>query len=101
MNLKNNLPIWQLTVGEFIHLLKENGVGATVVTEKQPQQPNKSYVYGIGGLARLLNCSNVTAQKIKNSGKIDFCYSQAGRKLVFDTDLVLTTLKKGGDNYAK
>ena len=53
-------------------------------------------MYGISGLATLIGCSKVTAQKLKNSGKIDYCYSQAGIKLVFDSDLVLNTLKKGG-----
>lgn len=48
------------------------------------------YVYGIGGLASLLNCSNVTAQKLKNSGKIPF--TQSGRKIIFDREAVLSAL---------
>lgn len=50
------------------------------------------YVYGIGGLARLLNCSNPTAQRIKDSGKIPF--TQVGRKLIFDVNKVLTALNR-------
>ena len=45
------------------------------------------YVYGIEGLATLYGCSTVTAQKIKNSGRIP--YNQIGRKIIFDVDKVL------------
>jgi hypothetical protein len=88
---KENTPLWQLTVEEFITLLKENGVGMGTQTVIQPEQPTKNYVYGLNGLATLLDCSKVTAQKIKKSGQIDSCFSQIGRKLVFDADKVLLT----------
>lgn len=52
------------------------------------------HIYGISGLAHLLNCSKPTAQRIKDSGKIPF--TQAGRKIVFDEQAVLTALGKGG-----
>ena len=52
------------------------------------------HIYGISGLARLLNCSKPTAQRIKDSGKIPF--TQAGRKIVFDEKAVLSALEKGG-----
>lgn len=90
-NLKT--PIWQLSVEEFINLLNENSNG-TMVEEASVKLPEKRYVYGIDGLAKLLNCSNVTAQKIKNSGKLNTCYSQIGRKIVFDADKVLEILQK-------
>lgn len=57
-----------------------------------PKDTTKNYVYGISGLARLLNCSNPTAQRIKDSGKIP--YTQVGRKLVFDSDEVLKVLNR-------
>ncbi len=88
-------PLWQLTVEEFINLLHEHSVNyVELQPTKESQQVQRSYVYGISGLAQLINCSKVTAQKIKNSGQIDGCYSQAGRKLVFDADMVLNALKK-------
>ena len=49
--------------------------------------------YGLLGLERLLNCSHVTAQRIKNSGKLKGCFSQVGRKIIFDEVKVLTALK--------
>lgn len=59
---------------------------------KPTQHREARHVYGIHGLARLLHCSNPTAQKLKNSGRIP--YKQAGRKLVFDVDEVLKALEK-------
>jgi len=50
-------------------------------------------IYGLAGLRRLLNCSPVTAQRIKNSGKLKGCFYQSGRKIVFDEAKVLTALK--------
>jgi len=48
--------------------------------------------YGLNGLGQILNCSHVTAQRIKNSGKLAGCYSQIGRKIVFDEAKVLAAL---------
>jgi hypothetical protein len=42
-------------------------------------------------LAGLLGCSTVTAQTIKNSGKIP--YMQVGRKCIFDAEKVLVALE--------
>ena len=57
-------PIWQLTVGEFIELQKRNVIN---ISNVEPIGiPKRNLVYGISGLAKLLNCSNATAQKVKN-----------------------------------
>ncbi len=56
-----------------------------------PSSPVK-YLYSINALADFLNCSPVTAQKLKNSGKIRF--SQFGRKCVFKTDEILEDISK-------
>ena len=50
-------------------------------------------VYGIKGLAGLLNISIPKAQAIKNSGVLDVATYQIGRKLAFDAEKVLATLK--------
>jgi excisionase family DNA binding protein len=55
-------------------------------------QPSPQLIYGVDGLARLLNCSKPTAQRIKDSGKIPFM--QLGRKIVFDEQAVLQALNK-------
>lgn len=90
--MKNNeTPIWQLSVGEFLELLRPT---ETKQTESDTTQSEKRYVYGLAGLRQLVGCSHVTAQRIKDSGKIKGCYSQVGRKLIFDADAVLNVLKK-------
>lgn len=62
-------------------------------------------VYGIKGLAKLLNISIPKAQALKNSGTIDPALYQIGRKVAFDSDIVLQTLKvipdSGGDSLSK
>lgn len=52
--------------------------------------PDKKYIYSIKELAKLLNCSIVTAQKVKNSGRIPFM--QEGRTLIFECGEVLAAL---------
>jgi hypothetical protein len=60
--------------------------------EAKPQsQPEAKYIYSIKGLAAFLNCSQVTAQKLKNTGKIK--YRQIGRKVVFETSEVLRAME--------
>lgn len=54
---------------------------------------NPKIVYGIKGLAGLLNISIPKAQAIKNSGVLDSATYQIGRKLAFDSEKVLATLK--------
>ena len=55
-------------------------------------------LYSLRALAEFLQCSVVTAQKVKNSGAIP--YMQIGRKVIFDTEKVLAALEnkpgKGG-----
>jgi hypothetical protein len=49
-----------------------------------------THLYSIKSLATFLGCSVVTAQKLKNSGKIRF--KQYGRKCIFNTEQVLEDL---------
>lgn len=50
-------------------------------------------VFGIKGLAELLNISIPKAQNLKNSGILDEAMYQIGRKLAFDADKVLALQK--------
>lgn len=89
-----NKPLGALTVQELLDIL------APLISRQQPTQPvsseqtndNKRYVYGLAGLARLLNCSIVTANRIKKSGVINKAISQVGRKIIIDADLALELL---------
>ena len=80
--------IFELTVSEFIELLKQEQ--PVQVMPEQKTEPKM--LYSIKELAEFLQCSTVTAQKIKNSGRIP--YAQTGRKVVFDGNEVLTALSK-------
>ena len=49
----------------------------------------KRYVYGLAGIAHLFGCSLPTANRIKQSGKINRAITQIGRKIIVDADLAL------------
>lgn len=81
-------PVWQMT-GEELLFLQEHVVQKT---ESEPQptvEIPKKYVYGINGIAKLFGCSIPTANRIKQSGKIDKAITQVGRKIVVDAELAL------------
>jgi len=52
--------------------------------------PEKKYIYTMQGLADELHMSIVTAQKLKNSGRIP--YKQEGRKVIFELNEVLEAM---------
>lgn len=62
-------------------------------TAPRPPLNQKVYVYGIKGLAELFGVSIPTAQKIKNSGRIDAAITTVGKKLIIDRDLALELAK--------
>ena len=59
----------------------------SIADSNQPQ-----FLYSLQELATFLGCSIVTAQKLKNSGRIPF--KQFGRKLIFNSSDVLQALNK-------
>ncbi|MFZ4414926.1 MAG: helix-turn-helix domain-containing protein [Bacteroidales bacterium] len=75
--------IFELTVSEFMELLKQQTNVPTIVEQKAETK----MLYSIKELATFLQCSTVTAQKLKNSGRIPF--AQTGRKCVFNGDAVM------------
>ena len=82
-----NKPLWQMTGEEFLYLQQnseQKEVQTTVVNNA-----SKKHVYGIAGIARLFGCSMPTANRIKQSGKIDKAITQIGRKIIVDAELAL------------
>ncbi|MDR2130886.1 MAG: DUF3853 family protein [Odoribacteraceae bacterium] len=80
-------PLWQMTGEEFLYLQQnseQKEMQATVVNNT-----SKKHVYGIAGIARLFGCSIPTANRIKQSGKIDKAITQIGRKIIVDAELAL------------
>lgn len=78
-------PIAMLTVRQLLQLIDNK----KEPQESQKEDASKHYVYGLSGLAKLLNCSIVTAHKIKKIGKIDAAVKQIGRKIIVDADLAI------------
>lgn len=82
--------IIDLTIGELMEFL---GRETVVKTDCMPSRERR-LVYGIAGIAQLFNCSKATANRIKQSGKIDKAITQVGNKIVVDADMALELNKK-------
>lgn len=57
--------------------------------ENDYTKDNKRYVYGLGGIADLFRCSKTTANRIKQSGKIDGAITQVGNIIVVEAEKAL------------
>lgn len=85
-----------MTAGEFTEVIREAFAEARGKERVETSSPSsRRYVYGIAGIARLFNCSITTANRIKQSGKIDEAISQLGRIITVDAELALQLMKKG------
>lgn len=62
------------------------------------QPTDKKLVYGIRGIANLLDCSIATANRIKKSGVIDEAIYQHNRKIVVDSEKALHLFRTFGEN---
>ena len=96
MNLEElkSKPIVQLTCEEFLFVQENNR--PVEKSQKDPENKNtsKKYVYGIMGLAKLMDASRSKAQRTKNSGIINEAIIQNGRKIIIDSDKALKLLKE-------
>lgn len=90
-------PLFNLTVGQFFEILSENQMFNTKETESAPVKKERNFVYGIRGLANLLNCSISTANRIKKRGVIDDAIIQQGRTIMVDVDKALELLKEDSE----
>ena len=83
-------PVWQMT-GEELPFLAQHGNMSTSedTTKTFSSKEERRYVYGLAGIARLFGCSLPTANRIKQSGKINRAITQIGRKIIVDADLAL------------
>lgn len=91
-------PIWQLTGEEFIKLLNSTLEDKNAESKTTPKNPNlPKYVYGIRGIANLLDCSISTANRIKKKGTLDDAIIQQGRTIMVDVDKALELLKEDSD----
>lgn len=82
-----NYLLLKVSLEELTSIIRE--AVKEVVEVKNEPEPTQ-YFYSIKELASFLKCSTVTAQKLKNSGKIRF--KQFGRKCVFNSAEVIEDL---------
>ena len=77
--------------GEELLFLAQHGNISTSreLPKASSSKEEKRYVYGLAGIARLFGCSLPTANRIKQSGKINRAITQVGRKIIVDADLAL------------
>ena len=72
-------PVWQMTGEELLFLAQQGSTQREGDTQgKTPAKEERHFVYGLSGLARLFGCSLPTANRIKQSGKIDRAITQVG-----------------------
>ncbi len=93
MERDNNKPLWQLTVGELVEIVEET-INHKLKDRKKPVSTTPEYVYGINGLAEILNCSKTHAQALKSKGVFDKAIIQNGRKIIIDKAKALECFKK-------
>ncbi len=86
-DIDENTPIAMLTVGQLREALN-------IHRSQKNDNTEKKYVYGIGGIAKLIGCSMPTAFRIKKSGKLDAAIKQIGRKIIVDAQLALDILSQ-------
>ncbi|MFI3293661.1 MAG: DUF3853 family protein [Rikenellaceae bacterium] len=83
-------PVAMLTVGQLKELFTLNREVSPIET-----QPPKRYIYGLGGIRKLCDCSHGTAQKLKDT-ILQPAVSQVGRKIIVDVDMAMELLKGRG-----
>ena len=84
------MPVWQMTGEELLFLAQHSIISTSrELTKASSYKEEKRYVYGLAGIARLFGCSLPTANRIKQSGKINRAITQIGRKIIIDADLAL------------
>lgn len=66
---------------------------AAIPSRGESPTPEHQILYSMKELSEFIGCSTVTAQKLKNQGRIP--YRQVGRKVMFDSTEVLKAMEQG------
>jgi len=83
-------PVWQITGEELLFLAQHGNISTSRESIKvSSSKEERRYVYGLAGTACLFGCCLPTANRIKQSGKINRAITQVGRKIIVDADLAL------------
>lgn len=86
MQVNDDTRLVDMTVSDLKSIILE-------VVKSQNADNTPHQVKGIAGIAQIFGCGKRTAQRIKDSGKINQAISQYGRTIVVDADLALKLLK--------
>lgn len=81
--MSNDKLLWQLTVGEFLSLMKE---------KEKPEEPSE-YIYGLEELSKLLGRSKSIACRLKKKGLFNDVITQFGRKIIIDKKKAIEIIK--------
>ncbi|SDS19431.1 Protein of unknown function [Polaribacter sp. KT25b] len=94
MNLESikEKPLFQMTGEEFIFL--QNNLNNELPSKTLEPEKGKKYVYGIRGIAKLIDGSTSKANRLKKSGIIDKAIIQNGRKIIVDAELALQLMNQ-------
>lgn len=87
LNELRQKPLFALTLDEFLFAIEQTIRPDPVVMDTTTK--GNKYVYGIAGIEKIFGCSKSTANRIKQSGKIDKAISQTGRTIVIDAEMAL------------
>ena len=82
-------PVWQMTGEELLFLAQHGNMSTNGETAKASSKEEKRHVCGLAGIARLFGCSLPTANRIKQSGKINRAITQVGCKIIVEAELAL------------
>jgi hypothetical protein len=66
---------------------------AAMPARSEQLSQERKILYSIRELSEFIGCSTVTAQKLKNEGRIP--YRQVGRKVMFDSVEILRAMEQG------
>lgn len=90
----NDKRIIDMTASEFADVLEDIFRRLSREEKEQEATAPRRFVYGIAGIAQLFGCSTTTANRIKQSGKIDKAIYQSGRTITVDADLALKLMRE-------
>lgn len=87
LNELRQKPLFALTLDELLFAIEQTIRPDPVVIDTTAN--SNKYVYGLAGIQKIFDCSRSTANRIKQSGKINKAITQTGRTIVIDVDLAL------------
>ncbi|SDE00570.1 DUF3853 family protein [Riemerella columbipharyngis] len=91
-NIDMDTPLFHLSIGEFLEMTKE--VTKSVLSESEANKSEKTYLYGLAGLSKLLGCSISTASRIKKEGIFDEAIFQQGKLIIIDKEKFIELMKQ-------